>query len=661
MRPLKALALMGDAAFVAMFVGFCIDLGIQDKDVCQGAVGSQAPIMAHVLRSVDLDSPSLQTFCSTVFGLCPLQDVKPRVLELSPLPTSNSSSRGDAHEGGEAGRRRKRWESKGGEPFQVVHISDSHVDWKYAAGAEAQCSKIICCRRYPELEGAWPYKNASKFGEPKCDTPPALLQSMLQAVDLIAPNRIFNIFTGDAVDDAVWDLQIDIVAQDLSRWHASLAGNGTNTSSPVQARPPSYPAFGNHDVVPVNAFPRNSTLDYDTRGSPQWAYELCARDWERWIGGEAAAQVRTRSGCYSRVHPGTNLRIISLNTNYWYKQNFWAYDSNTMSWDSNGIIMWLASELDEAEKAGQRAWIIGHMPPGKADMLRDQSNYINQVFQRYHNTIAAQFYGHSHADEFEVGYSDYELRSAEVANGISFIAGSLTPTGGNPVFRVYDVDPDTYEIMDFTPYYANLTAPSFQDDPEWQPYYSARASYGTMLDPPHPSTASLNARFWHRITDVFEKNGTAFQLYNTRLSRGGAVYGCDDQACISSRICMARAMRSQDNCQVVQPHFSFRKRGLISLNKPTISTSTFSPSFSSVHHPHQHDHFACEGPGLPSMLRALSSGVLDARVQQAVRAQGNMWKRGEVGQLTALRLFQEEAQRAVKRHRAKKRWWRRWT
>lgn len=23
------------------------------------------------------------------------------------------------------------------------------------------------------------------------------------------------------------------------------------------------------------------------------------------------------SGCYSRVHPGTNLKIISLNTNYW--------------------------------------------------------------------------------------------------------------------------------------------------------------------------------------------------------------------------------------------------------------------------------------------------------------------------------------------------------
>lgn len=38
---------------------------------------------------------------------------------------------------------------------------------------------------------------------------------------------------------------------------------------------------------------------------------------------------------------------------------------------------------------------VGHMPFGKVDALRDQSNYANQIFQRYSNTIAAHFYGHS--------------------------------------------------------------------------------------------------------------------------------------------------------------------------------------------------------------------------------------------------------------------------
>jgi sphingomyelin phosphodiesterase len=71
-------------------------------------------------------------------------------------------------------------------------------------------------------------------------------------------------------------------------------------------------------------------------------------------------------------------------------------------------------ELQAAEDAGQRAWIIAHMPPGESDALLDQvrvhsrlilyyislcpaqSNYFDQIVQRYRNTIAGQFFGHSH-------------------------------------------------------------------------------------------------------------------------------------------------------------------------------------------------------------------------------------------------------------------------
>ena len=58
---------------------------------------------------------------------------------------------------------------------------------------------------------------------------------------------------------------------------------------------------------------------------------------------------------------------------------------------------------------------------------------------------------HSHRDEFEIGYADYAKRTEASANAVSFIGGALTPASGNPVFRVYDVDPDTYEIVDFSP------------------------------------------------------------------------------------------------------------------------------------------------------------------------------------------------------------------
>lgn len=68
------------------------------------------------------------------------------------------------------------------------------------------------------------------------------------------------------------------------------------------------------DIAPVNAFPRASST---AAAETQWVFDVAARDWEKWIGKAAARQVATNSGCYSRVHPGTKLRIISVNTNYW--------------------------------------------------------------------------------------------------------------------------------------------------------------------------------------------------------------------------------------------------------------------------------------------------------------------------------------------------------
>ncbi|ORY88479.1 Metallo-dependent phosphatase-like protein [Leucosporidium creatinivorum] len=545
--PLKALANVGDDAFVDFFVGFCTKLGIEDADVCAGAVGTQAPILAHDLRSISLASHAAKNFCSTVFGLCPLQQVIPYSVTFTdahPLGVEQSATKGHKARQGDDKMERK-WISKGRKPFQVVHLSDVHP------GSNTICSKVICCRDYglgstgPDIE-----KPAGRFGNKHCDAPVDLVESMLTAIEYHAPNKSFTIFTGDVVESAVWAVNEPDVADDLHLWNGEM-------------QTPSYPAFGNHDIAPVNAFPRASSV---AATETQWVFDVAARDWEKWIGKEAARQVATNYGCYSRVHPGTGLRIISVNTNYWYKQNcgsptpLWLYDHDEPLWDPNGILTWLRNELHDTEKAGQRAWIIGHMPFGKVDAMRDQSNYANQIFDRYHNTIAAHFYGHSHVDEFEISYPDYDDRRAETAQGIAYISGALTPASGNPVFRVYDIDPDTYEVMDFIPYYTNKTEPSFDINPIWKPYYSARQSYGSYLDPPIDDLDSLDGKFWHRVTEVFERDESVFQLFNTRLSRGGKVEDCSGHICKNNTICMLRSMRSESNCAVIQPGLSFKDR-----------------------------------------------------------------------------------------------------
>lgn len=96
--------------------------------MCAGAVGTQAPILAHDLRSIRLASPAAKNFCTTIFGLCPLPNTIPHTVNLTDPPAEAVTGT----LGGRAGRRlRRSWRSSGRAPFQVVHISDVHVDRSY--------------------------------------------------------------------------------------------------------------------------------------------------------------------------------------------------------------------------------------------------------------------------------------------------------------------------------------------------------------------------------------------------------------------------------------------------------------------------------------------------------------------------------------------------
>lgn len=322
---------------------------------------------------------------------------------------------------------------------------------------------------------------------------------MLAAVEKFASHAKFSIFTGDVIDHAVWDVDEEGVSGDMQAFSELWAEKLNN---------PLFPALGNHESAPTNSFPRNTT---DHIINSKWVFDAQRDGWTQWIGPKASAQLHHHSGSYSTMAPGLNLKVISLNTVYWYKQNFWLYDSDEPQPDPNGILEFLVEELQEAEDAGQRAWIISHMPPGRGDVMRDQSYYFDQVMQRYRNTIAGQYYGHTHKDEFAVGYSNYSELTPENAVSVAMIGPALTPMSGNPAFKVYDIDPDTFEIVDARVYISNISDPFYQLHPTWKLYYSARESYGPLV--PALGDRPLSAAFWHNLTEVFMTNDTAFQQY----------------------------------------------------------------------------------------------------------------------------------------------------
>ena len=164
-------------------------------------------------------------------------------------------------------------------------------------------------------------------------------------------------------------------------------------------------------------------------------------------------------------------------------------------------------------------------------------------------------------DHFQISYSSYTARSYTNAKVASYIAPSLTPTSGNPTFRVYTVDPVTFGVLDSTTYQADMTNPAFQTTgPVWTPYYSAKAAYGPLVSPPLTDPAAeLTAAFWHNVTAVLAANQTAFNQYYARKSRGWDVQSCTG-TCATAEVCALQAARAQDNCVVPTPGVNFSKR-----------------------------------------------------------------------------------------------------
>lgn len=67
-------------------------------------------------------------------------------------------------------------------------------------------------------------------------------------------------------------------------------------------------------------------------------------------------------------------------------------------------LQWFIYELQCAEFANEKVHVIGHIPPGYSDCLKVWSRNYYKIIERYESTITAQFYGHTHFDEFEMFY-----------------------------------------------------------------------------------------------------------------------------------------------------------------------------------------------------------------------------------------------------------------
>lgn len=362
-----------------------------------------------------------------------------------------------------------------GEPTRrILHISDIHYDPLYAPNRTTSCGEPVCCR-----SDNGPAKNSQdasgRWGDYRyCDTSPETFETMMQKIASMPPFD-FIIFTGDSPVHAVWET--------TPEGNLGIANTTYSLMKKYLPNVPFFGAIGNHEFSPVNMDPPPGVLAGPN--GVQWLYDGLAHIWSDLNDG-ASTQLRY-AGYYAQELD--NLTIVSLNMNFGDPENWWTLADDAYL-GAQEMLRWLVGVLREAESRNRKAMIIGHQPPDRMNPSFFR-NYV-EIIWRFENTIVAQYFGHSHKDEFLVFVENSTITAAQKrAFGIAYIGPSVTPYSFmNYGFRVYLMNARTNYLVDSFTNIFNLTRanmlPHSDAYPLWYLEYNAKHAYkfnGTLMVP----------------------------------------------------------------------------------------------------------------------------------------------------------------------------------
>ncbi|KAG5958758.1 hypothetical protein E4U58_005262 [Claviceps cyperi] len=556
-------------------------LNSQLKNVCLEGVAEHGPLLAEVLRSIqDVEKSTAATLlCNNFLQVCEVATVDSK-MDLPPPPKKLPKPKSSDGEGS----------------YKVIHFSDLHIDPLYKIGSIGECSNpFLCCRNVSDHTKS----SAGPFGYPKkCDTSYDLEKSMYRATKKLARDANYTIFTGDVVDREVWNTSPETNAKTLQEAYDRMK----------KVFPHFYPAVGNHESSPANSFPL--ATESSKKFEIKWLYGLLSSLWQ----GTQVGQVESNHyrGRYAYRDTQRGLRVIGINTNLYYYLNFWLY-MEPMSSDPDGQLEWLVRELSAAERMGEKVWIIGHMPMGDVDVMRHSSNMFNQITSRFRHTISAMFFGHTHLDQYQISYKDGEKHTAGNASVISFIAPSITPSNGNPAFRVYEVGKVSHNVLDATTYFTDMSDPRYQAGPKWKSLYSIKSIFPEAFKPNvggDMSSVPISAERWHKLTEMWEMHPKLFEVYWKNKVTGTASKYCNTE-CRQKEICLVRGGRAEDNCAGMKPGVKLGDSRRHQLEERAEHDSNHSAAHEQVNH--------CGGSSLIlSALDALFDPDLQAKLRQVV-------------------------------------------
>ncbi|KAF7724156.1 Endopolyphosphatase [Apophysomyces ossiformis] len=257
-----------------------------------------------------------------------------------------------------------------------------HIDNNYCPGASVKsgCHNPIKNSKKDQVAG--------RLGTPgaRCDAPAELAQQTLDWLVGEWRDKIdFVIWTGDNSRHD-WDKTRKRKMQNV------LDLNQQATDMMIDAfwpHVPIIPTLGNNDV-----FPHNQIGGKDQSSELLDFYEEL---WRAWIPQEQRETFR--SGGYFAVDVVPGIRVLSLNSMYFYKRNDLVQSCAHKQSPAHKHLQWYRAQLLQARKDRVKVYVIGHVPPSRDYRATCLDDYL-RISLRYSDVIMGHFYGHLNMDHF---------------------------------------------------------------------------------------------------------------------------------------------------------------------------------------------------------------------------------------------------------------------
>jgi len=354
-----------------------------------------------------------------------------------------------------------------------VWFADLHAD-PYYGSAGQQCSKID------------PSTTAShSHGIIGCDPPATLMESAISAAaDILAKRDIqptFVLNTGDIVRHA--EDQMPSPADNISDIVKNVAA--------MHSR--GFPHLGPEEFVLVpmgnTDTPQAYGLEVDNNEPKNaWLTRLASSFVDAGTLPSSSELEQSYSyGGYCRFEVG-GLTVLSLNTVIYSVKH--TPRTDPLPEDPFQQFMWLRGQLAAAAAENRKVWIVGHIPlglevPGYEDKFIQ--NWHTEYADRYRklvsdkvlgSCIAAQLFGHVHANEFRM------IPGSPPDAGPILLSGALSPIYGNyPSFHIVEYNATSGALLNMELYWTDLPATG---EMKWQFGYDFVGTF--------PSIASASAK-----------------------------------------------------------------------------------------------------------------------------------------------------------------------